>query len=281
MEKSIDSFEALTHRLREHPDRKRVAVVCPHGESTLAAVKQAEEEGFITPLFVDDADPQAASHRGVELVRQGEADILMKGLVQTADLLRAVLDKKTGILPPGGTLTHIAVAQIPTYHKLLFYSDAAVIPYPTASQRREQVKYMVGLCHRLGIGQPKISLIHCSEKADAKNFPFTEDYLQIVDEARHGAFGSCVVDGPLDVKTSCDLHSMEIKGIRSPIAGDADGLILPDIEAGNLFYKTVTLFAGAEVAGMLQGTLKPVVLPSRGDNHRAKYLSLLLAAIAG
>ena len=217
--------------------------------------------------------------KAVELVRQGKADALMKGFVNTDVLLRAILNKEKGILPKGSVLTHITAAKIPSYPKLLFFTDPAVLPFPTHEQRMEQIKYVSNFCHAFNIEQPKISLIHCSEKPDGKHFPYTEGYLELKKMAAEGAFGNCIVDGPLDLKTSCSAEALADKKIDSPIGGEADAVIFPDIEAGNVFYKTITLFAGAETAAVLQGTQVPVVLASRGDTVESKFYSLALAAI--
>lgn len=277
----VTNFDELLLQLKEQGTRKRIAVVCPSDESTLWALDRARRTGLADIIPVDDDDKAVAARRAVALVRAGKADVLMKGFVNTDVLLRAVLDKETGILAPGRVLTHIAATRIPSYPKMLFFTDAAVIPYPTAAQRVEQVRYTVALCHRLGIAMPRVSLIHCSEKVDSRHFPFTADYLHLKEQALQGAFGRCIVDGPLDLKTSCDAHAMQVKGIQSPIKGQADALIFPDIEAANLFYKTITLFCGATTAGILQGTRVPVVLASRGDDPSAKLYSMALASAAG
>ncbi|MBR1882992.1 MAG: phosphate butyryltransferase, partial [Muribaculaceae bacterium] len=135
------------------------------------------------------------------------------------------------------------------------------------------------MCHKMGVTEPKIALIHCSEKVNEKYFPFTVGYKEIAQMARDGEFGPCIVDGPLDIKTSCNLHSMQTKGIDSPIQGEANAVIFPDIQAGNVFYKTLTLWANAETAGTLQGTIAPVVTPSRSDSASCKFYSLAVAAI--
>jgi phosphate butyryltransferase len=171
------------------------------------------------------------------------------------------------------------MAEIPKYEKLLFFTDAAVIPVPTPVQRRQQIRYMNYVCHALGIEEPRISLIHCAEKVSSKAFPYTADYLDIIAEAQMGAFGRCMIDGPLDLKTSLDSVSLHEKGIKSVIDGQADALIFPDIVAGNVFYKTLTLFGYAKTAGVLQGTSCCCVLPSRADSPDSKYYSLALAAI--
>ena len=255
--------------LQERGDRKRVAVVCANDASTRYAVEKGKEMGFIEPIYVDGDDKDECARRAVALCKSGEADILMKGLINTDVLLRAILDKENGILRKGHVLTHVAMAEIPKYEKLLFFTDAAVIPVP----------YINYVCHALGIEEPRISLIHCAEKVSAKAFPYTVDYLEIIAEAQRGQFGRCIIDGPLDLKTSLDSVSLHEKGIKSVIDGQADALIFPDIVAGNVFYKTLTLFGYAKTAGVLQGTQCCCVLPSRADSPDSKYYSLALAAI--
>lgn len=265
--------------LQHRGDRKRVAVVCANDASTRYAVEKGREMGFIEPIYVDGEDKEECARRAVEMVKNKEADILMKGLINTDVLLRAILNRENGILRPGRVLTHVAMAEIPKYEKLLFFTDAAVIPLPTKEQRRQQIGYMNYVCHALGIEEPRISLIHCAEKVSEKTFPYTKDYLDIIAEAQTGKFGRCIIDGPLDLKTSLDSVSLREKGIRSAIDGQADALIFPDIVAGNVFYKTLTLFAYAKTAGVLQGTRCPCVVSSRADSPESKYYSLALAAI--
>ena len=298
---TIKSFEDMVIHLAQRNDRKRVAVVWAADRNSQVSVARALEIGFIEAIFVgcqaeveanesimryashvsfipaDDRDE--AARISVKLVRDGGADILMKGLINTDNLLHVVLNKETGMLPCGHVLTHITAARLPEYEKLLFFSDSAVIHYPTQDQRIQQIRYMLYVCRALGIEEPKISLIHCTEKVNEKYFPFTVGYREIVGMAERGEFGRCIIDGPLDLKTSVSPESMRIKGIKSPIGGDADALIFPDIEAANVFYKSITLFLGVETAGVLQGTMAPVVLPSRSDSKLCKFYSLALAAI--
>ena len=275
----IKTLNDLTRFLQQRGGRKRVAVVCADDASTRYAVEKGREMGFIEPIYVDGDDKDDCARRAVAMCKAGEADILMKGLLNTDTLLRAILDKEQGILRPGRVLTHICVAEIPKYEKLLFFTDAAVIPKPSEAQRRQQIGYVNYACHALGIEEPRIVLIHCAEKVSEKTFPYTKDYLQIIAEAQTGKFGRCIIDGPLDLKTSLDAVSLREKSIRSAIDGQADALIFPDIVAGNVFYKTLTLFAYARTAGVLQGTLCPCVVPSRADSPESKFHSLALAAV--
>lgn len=298
------TFDTLTASLRHTGHRTRLAVVCGDDPSTRAAVLRAVCEGFAEATFfggeplpsdllsaiaglgspvggylrhVPCEGHAESAARAVESVRNGQADVLVKGLLHTATLLRAVLDKECGLLTPGAVLTHIAAAEVPTYDKLLFFSDAAVIPYPTPVQRAAQLGYMSDLLHRLGMDEPRIALIHCAETTSDK-FPATLTYPDLVARAARGEWGRVRVDGPLDLRTACDPVALRTKGIDSPLEGRADGLILPDIEAGNVLYKALSFFASATVAGALFGASVPVVLPSRGDDEQAKYCSLALAA---
>ena len=274
---NIKDFSALTQLLAQKGTRKRIVVVNPEDESTRWALERARHEGLCETIIVDDEDRTVAAQKAVALIREKKGDVLMKGFINTDVLLHAILNKEHGILEPGSVMTHITPASIPRYDKLLFFTDAAVIPIPTQEQRVQQVRYMADICHNFGIEVPRISLIHSSEKVDARHFPYTEGYLTIKDMAQNGEFGKCVIDGPLDLKTSCDQHAMQVKGIKSPINGHADALIFPNIQTGNVFYKTITLFCNATTAAILQGTHVPVVLPSRGDSPETKFNSIALA----
>jgi phosphate butyryltransferase len=276
---TISNFEELIAHLQQRGERKRVAVICPRDESTKGAVKKAVEAGFIEAVMLDDDDADMAAAKAVAMARNGEVDVIMKGLINTDNLLRAVLNKETGILPKGRVLTHLTCAQIPGYDKLVYCTDVAVIPHPTAEQREEQLKYALQLMHRLGIEEPRVGLINCTEKVNEKHFPFTVEYKELIAKAQEGAFGRCIIDGPLDLKTCFSPEALHKKGISSPLEGRADAIIFPDIQAGNVFYKTITCFCHAETAAMLCGPLVPVVLPSRGDSIENKFLSLALAAL--
>lgn len=296
----IKTFREMTAHLKRCAQRKRVAVVCGYDAHSFSAIEQMMNEGFAEFIlvgetkkyscfpdldnnkqyitFVDAPDREAASRIAVLLVKEGRADILMKGVINTDVLLHAILNKDVGLLPHGRVLTHLAVMQIPTYDKLLFFSDSAVIPNPTLEQRMAMIDYSIHACRQFGISNPRIALIHCTEKVSPK-FPVSVDYAQIVERHKAGAFPDSIIDGPLDLRVACDKSSMDIKGICSPVEGDADVLLFPDIETGNAFYKAVTLFASAEIAGMLMGTQCPVVLTSRSDSAQTKFYSLCMACL--
>ena len=296
----VRTLSQMVSRLRLSNKRCRVAVVCPNDPHTEYVIIRSLREEIAEYLLVTDIEHldvsnslYAASPDFVRVytaptpdeaaalaVRSGEADVLMKGLINTDNLLRAVLHKERGLLPAGGVLSHVAVAQIPLYHKLLFFSDAAVIPKPTLDQFRTMIMNDIKICNRLGMEEPRVALIHCSEKVNAK-FPHTICYTELKKEASEGKMGKVYIDGPMDAKTACDAHSGEIKGMSSPVIGNADIMIFPNIESGNTFYKTLSLFGDANMAGMLTGTIAPVVVPSRSDSGNSKYYSLVLACLAG
>lgn len=301
MEPTVD-FKALPQRLRSMTKCVTVAVACPADAHTEEVIERSISEEFAKFILVAveqnaavaerlhakypdrtaiilATDVDDASRKAVAEVRQGRAQVLMKGTVNTDNLLRAVLNKECGLLEKGHVLTHIAVAEIPGLQRLLFFTDAAVIPYPTTEQFHAQLGYIADTYRSVtGNDCPRVALTHCTEKVSEK-FPLTLSYEELKKEAREGAFGSIEVDGPMDVKTACDAESGAIKGIASPVVGNADILIFPDIEAGNTFYKAITLFAKATVAGMLAGTTAPVVVTSRADTVESKFYSLATACM--
>ena len=297
----IQDFAGLMSRLHSMKERKRVAVVCPNDAHTEYVILRSLQEGFADFLLIADtphlinstyiqrqypdrvkvyeaSNPDTAAQEGVSLVREGHADVLMKGIINTDNLLRAVLNKEHGLLPPGNVLSHITVAQIPLYNKLLFFSDAAVIPRPQLKHFDAILQYDIDICRRMGIPEPRVALIHCTEKVNEK-FPHTLDYVALKEKAGAGEYGAMFLDGPMDVKTACDSHSGEVKGISSPVVGHADLLIFPNIESSNTFYKTLSLFGDANMAGMLLGTSAPVVVPSRADSGNSNFYSLALACV--
>lgn len=273
---TIRKLQDLHKLVTNHKRLLRIVVVNATDDATRDALRLVEDSKLAEVIRIDDHLPERAAEKAVALIRRGDADVLMKGLIGTDLLLKAILNKVSGLLPEGSVLTHMSVAEIPTYPKLLFFTDVAVIPYPTQKQRIEQVRYSTDICHRMGIAEPRIALIHCAEHG-GRQFPFVEGYHDIIQLSRDGAFGRSIVDGPLDVKSACSLDALKAKGIQSPLNGEADVLIMPDIEAGNAFYKSMTLFAQARTAGILWGAKCPVVVPSRGDSAEAKYNSILFA----
>jgi phosphate butyryltransferase len=290
----------LVQRAKERV-RGTVAVAAAEDEDVLISLYHAMREGFVTPLLIGDSDRiTAAAHRagvsidGMELldnrdgaavsaqlavakVREGSADMLMKGHVGTADLLRAVLDKERGI-NTGGLLSHVAFFQSPYYHKLFGLTDGAMNIAPDLETKRQILLNAVQLCHRLGMAIPKVAVAAAVEKVNPK-MEATIHAAALKEMNRNGLLPGCLVDGPFAIDIAFSRESARIKGIEGEVAGDCDLLLAPDIEAGNMFYKALNFLGGAVTAAVVTGSSVPIVLTSRSDNDRSKLLSLALAAV--
>lgn len=299
---SISSFAELTAHLQSVQQRKRIAVANAVDSHTLDAVQMAVDAGIVEAFLIGDVaaiesphlfeehvlspyihiidipEVKEATLEAVRMVKSGEADILMKGLVNTDIILRAILDKEKGLLPHGNVMTYNAALEIPGYHKLVFFSDPAVIPSPDLRQRTAMIKYAIASAHKFGIEKPKVALIHATEVANPK-IHYMQDYLDIMDEWRKGEFGNVIMDGPLDIFLALDSERGGIKNVATPVLGDADILIFPNFESANCFYKGISLFGGAEMGGLLQGTEKPVVMTSRSESVKSKFYSICIACI--
>ncbi len=297
----ISSFFELTSHLKSIDRRKRLAVANATDTHTLDAVLMAVDEGIVEAFLIGDVaaiesprlfehnlspfihivdkpDVLEATLEAVRMVKSGEADILMKGLVNTDVLLRAILDKEKGLLPVGKVLSFSAALEIPGYHKLLFFADPVVIPSPNIMQRTAMIKYAIQTASKFGIRKPKIALLHATEVANPK-IQYMQDYLDIKEEWRNGEFGDVILDGPVDVFLALDAERGNLKNVSTPVLGDADILIFPNFESANIFYKGLSLFAGAEMGGLLQGTDKPVVLTSRSESVQSKFYSIAMACV--
>jgi phosphate butyryltransferase len=272
---TISNFGMLRERLLGKEPVQVVAVEA-NDEHSQWAIHRAEEEGWAKVTNIQSDSVEESAQRAVRMVREGKAQAIMKGIVNTDVVLRAVLNKEEGLLPKGNVITHIAAMKIPCYHKLLFVTDVAVIPYPTLEQRKAMINYAITLCKVYGIEQPKVALLHCTEKVSPK-FPITEDYVTIIEECRNGLFGNTIIDGPIDLKCAIDKEAALIKKLDSPVAGDSDVLVMPDIQAGNVFYKTITTVTDAELAVGLQGAACPISITSRSDSALTKFNSLAMA----
>ncbi len=297
----IRTLGEMTGRIIQQKIRKRIAVAMAEDPNTIGAIGRAASAGFAEPLLIGDElviakrmheaglqalsveiihepDEQKASDIAVKMVKTGQADVLMKGLVNTDKFLKAVLNRETGLLPKGAVMSYVCAVQIPAYHKLLFITDTAVIPFPDLQQKAAMLNYAVDMAHRFGIDLPKVALISAVEKVST-GIPSTVDYSILCSMAARNQMKGCVVDGPLDVFLACDPQAGEIKGVSSPINGDADVLLFPSLEACNAFYKGLMLFAGGELAGLIRGTEKPVVMMSRSESENSKFYCIALSCL--
>lgn len=275
--KTIHNFEELRERLRQG-ESCRVAAIEATDSHSSEAVETAVREGWAKVTNLTTGDPQRSADEAVQMVRNGEADVIMKGIINTDVLLRAVLNKEHGLLPKGNVLTHLSAIYLPMLGRIILMGDPAVIPYPTLEQREAMIRYTVKLAAAYGIEEPRIALIHCTEKVSEK-FPLTLDYVQLIEKSKRGEFGKAIVDGPTDLKCAICKESADIKGIVSPLEGRADMLMMPDIEAGNVFYKTLTAFTDAQLAVGLMGAACPISLTSRSDSMETKLNSLAMACL--
>jgi phosphate butyryltransferase len=296
----VKKLTELVEKVKELP-KMRVAVAAGEDPHTIEAVARGVNEGMIDATLtghetrikevaseykidpsifaiIDTPNEKIAATKAVELVNSGEADFLMKGLVGSATYMRAILDKEKGLLPVGKTLSHVTILEVPSYPKLLTVTDVAVIIAPDLTQKIQMIGYAVEIAHRLDIERPKVALIAAVEKVNPK-MEVTLDAAILTQMNRRGQIKGCVVDGPLAMDLAVSAESKKIKGVESDVAGDADVLIFPDIEAGNIFYKACAYLANASLAAIVTGAKVPCVLTSRADSEDSKFYSIALAAL--
>ena len=280
---------------------KKIVVVCAHEEHTLIAVNQAVEQSLVKGILIgDESGIESICHKngidisrytvihqpsevlaaqiGVAMINQCEGDILMKGLISTDKFMRAILNKEKGLIQPGNVVSHVTIIENDNYHKLLIVGDVAVIPMPDLNQKIQIIKYMVGIANQLNILLPKIAVIAPSEQVIPSIISTTDGAL-LAKMCDRGQIQGCIVDGPLALDVAIDSEAASIKGLKSSVAGDADCLLFPNLESGNVFYKVNTKLARSESAAILVGTTVPVVLASRGDSTRVKLRSIALGAL--
>ncbi len=251
------------------------------GDEALIA-KACAEEGVDMSIFniVHNPGELPSVAQAVQMIRDGEGDFLMKGLCSTDKFLRAILNKETGLLPPKGTLTHCTTLEIPTYHKLLFVGDVAVIPAPDFKQKQIIMGCLVATAKAVGVEKPKVAIIAATEQVLTSQ-PATVEAAMLAKMVDRGQIKGCIADGPLALDVAIDQESVDIKGLVSPVAGDADCLLFPNIESGNVFYKANSkLVAGVKQAGILLGAKVPCVLSSRADSIETKLNSIAIAAMS-
>ena len=262
--------------------RKKLAVAYAQDSHTLEAVNAATDMGIVDPekfSIVDEKNDAVCVETAVRMIRDSMADVLMKGLVSTDKYMRGILNKDFGLLPPKGVLSHVAVLELPMYHKLLLVSDVAVIPYPDMNQKIRIAKYLIGTSRTLGIRAPKLAVIAPSEQM-LPGIQSSVDAAILAKMGDRGQLGDALVDGPLAVDVALVREAAETKRLTSSVAGDADCLLFPNLDAANAFFKAATKLCGARLAGMVVGTRCPCVLTSRGDSPESKLYSIALAALS-
>ena len=295
----LHNFEDLRKRVGS-TEPKTVAVACAHDGHTLEAVLRAAQEGILRYILIGHADeilsvgralgceidPAAvvnadtdedAARIAVELIRDGKADFLQKGLMQTATILKAVVNKQTGI-GVGRPMSHVALLEVPGYSKLLGVTDGGMMPNPDLEGKKAIVRNAVEMFHALGYEEPLLSALCAAENVSPKIIE-TVDAAALKQAALDGEFGRCLLEGPISLDLALDAESAKIKGYESPVTGKTDILVVPSMSAGNIMVKALVEFAGAKMAGVVIGAMCPIALNSRSASFEEKYNSLLVCAL--
>lgn len=299
----ITGFSDMYAFLKEKSICKRMAAAWAIDEHTIEAASKATDMGFVKVTLIGDEniivdvcnkngiDPSKfqiinepveneAIRKAVKMVHDKECDILMKGLCSTDKFAHAILDKENGILPPKGLLLHVGVMETPKYHKLLFMGDMAIIPLPDLGEKVKITTSVVNVARSFGVERPKVAFIAASEQV-LSAMPACLEGAALAKMAERGQIKNCIADGPLALDVAIDKESVEIKHLTSPVAGDADCLIFPNLETSNVFWKTNSKMAdGVRLAGILVGTKVPCVLASRADSIDTKLNSIAEAVMA-
>ncbi|MDW7662344.1 MAG: phosphate butyryltransferase [Bacillota bacterium] len=295
----IKNFEELI-KLAIEKGPKKVAVACAQDEDALKAIKAAYDKGIIKGILVGDTDliksiseeigldlkdfelihitdMAEASLKAVSMVSSGEADLVMKGLVDTSIILKAVLNKEVG-LRTGNVLSHVAVFDVPTYHKILTVTDAAMNIAPDLMAKKQIIENALHVTKALDIDMPNVGVITAKEKV-TESMPATVDAGELVKMNQEGLIKDCKVGGPFALDNAVSKEAAEIKGIKDPMAGDVDILLCPTIEAGNVLYKALNFLGNARSAGIIVGAKAPIILTSRADSDDSKLNSIALGVL--
>ncbi len=294
----LKNFAALLDAVKAKKTPK-IAVVLAEAEDVLAALEKAREMGLAEAALIGNrsrikevmdnhgfdsqryevigANGEAeAVKKAVGLVREGHAQVLMKGLCGTAVFLKGVLDKNNG-LRSGKVLSHLAVFESPAYHKIFMMSDAAMNVAPDLETKIVITENAIDAAHRLGCENPKVAIISAVEKVNPESIPSSADAAIIAKMGERRQITGATIDGPLAVDNAFSAWSCQVKGLESQVGGDVDICIVPNIETGNTFYKVLTVLGNAKVAGIILGAAAPIVLTSRADSDESKFLSILTA----
>ncbi len=294
----MKNFEFLFEKAKQGV-KKRIIVAAAEDDNVLLSIKDAVEHNIIEPIFVgnkakinkiseeigfdvnkyaiiEENNSAKSAQIAVSEIRNGNADILMKGMVQTSDFLRAILNKEAG-LRNSDLLSHIGFFEMPAYHKIIALTDAAQNIAPDFNEKIAIIKNAVDMFHHLGNTNPKVAILTAVESVNPK-MQATVDAAMLTMMNKRGQIKGCVIDGPLAFDNAVSKEAAEHKGIISEVAGESDLLVAPDIEAGNVLYKSFTFFGKGTVAAVVLGAKVPIVLTSRSDSDRSKLSSIALAA---
>ncbi|MBQ1871328.1 MAG: bifunctional enoyl-CoA hydratase/phosphate acetyltransferase [Lachnospiraceae bacterium] len=297
----IKNFAELIDKVKGMPEMKRMVIAAAGEEHTLQAAFHARREGICRPILVGDAakireilkelneevpeediydapDPEAAAAKAVELVREGKGDFLMKGYLDTKVILKAVVNKETG-LGQGRLMSHFTMFEVPGYHKIIVAVDGGMVTYPDLQMKKEIILNTIDVLHAYGYDNPKVGVLACVEKVNPK-MPETIDADELAKMNKSGEISGCIVEGPISYDCAMSKEIADFKGYESQIAGDVDVLIVPNIHAGNILGKVYTVTCNAKMAGFIVGAKCPIVLTSRGSSAEEKYMSIVVSAAA-
>jgi phosphotransacetylase len=299
---AISDFNNLFHSLRKE-NKRRLVIANGIDLHSIEAASFALKEGYVTVTITGDKNSyekqcllanvstedfrfincnseEEAVEMAVELVHRNEADLIMKGLINSDKFLKAILNKQKGLIQTGTLLSHITLIYNSVYGKPLLVSDVAIIPLPTYEQKIKMTGYLIDVAHKLGVKIPKLAFIAATEQI-IPGMIATVDAEKLKKLWQNGQFPDSICDGPMGLDIAIDKESAQIKNFVSPVAGEVDCLLFPNIESGNVFYKTNTKLCGAQTAAIIVGTKVPAVLSSRGDSMETKLNSIALAALVG
>lgn len=294
----IRDFEQLKEMLRSLPVKRRVAVAPAQDEHTLEAICHAYRDGMVEPVLIGDEpairailetlgvsaeemviihveDPLESIQRAADMARNGEADCIMKGKIETGSMMKVLVNKERGIRKHD-TMSLLAFMESPNYHKVFAITDVGLLTYPTKAQKKTAIANAVEAFHALGVETPKVAILAAVEKVNPK----MKETVEAAELREEGADG-CIIEGPISYDLAMDSQSASIKGYESPVAGDADILVVPDIVSGNVAAKTITVIGGGRTGGVVLGAQVPVLLVSRAASADDKYMSIVLAALVG
>lgn len=294
----IKNFEQLKEMLKAMPVKRKVAVVPAQDEHTLEAISHAYRDGMVESVLIGDEpkireilaqigtdadkmtiihveDPTEAIQKAADMARDGEVDCIMKGKTETGALMKVLVNRERGIRK-NDTMSLLAFMESPNYHKVFAITDVGLLTYPSKDQKKAAIQNAVEAFHALGVEQPKVAILAAVEKVNPK-MKETVEAAEIKEEGVEG----CIIEGPISYDLAMDPASAPIKGYVSPVAGDADLLVVPDIVSGNIAAKTITVIGGGRTGGVVLGAKVPVLLVSRAASADDKYMSIVIAALVG
>lgn len=296
----LKSYQEIIQKAKASAGHKRIAVAGAEGKAVLKAIKSAQEADIVKPILIGNENKiktiaediefhlenttichiendEEIAAKAIDLVQTGQADGMMKGKVATPIILKAILDKKEDLMQ-GSLLSHIALLQVPTYHKLFMVTDGGMVIQPTLDQKVGILQNGILMMQKLGVKQPKIAVLAAIEKVSS-GMPETEHAVELVKMAQNGDLGDVVVEGPLAVDVVFSPEAAKIKGVESKLSGDPDILLAPSIACGNIFAKGLWHLAGAKIGGLVLGVKKPMILLSRSDDAETKLNSIALGVV--